>query len=334
MKYILGAVLAAALAWSAYWVLGARAVERGLTAWLEARADAGWVVAWSEIGTGGFPYRFDTTLTELELADPATGMAWRAPEFQILALSYQPHHIIAFWPELQTIATPFETISATSQQMRGSIRFRPGITLEVTEAIFEFDSLGMSSTAEWRSVLADGLLAARQSDDDREVYDLAFTAREFLLPGHLRVRLRRGDTFETPIDILNLEARVTFDAPWDRYAIEERRPQPQHISLSDMRAEWGDLKLRVAGELEIDALGRASGKLVVKATNWREILELMRRSGAVTDGIATLIERGLNTLSRLSGNPKTLDIPFEVTNGRMSLAGLVPLGPAPNFRLR
>ncbi|MEM1130223.1 MAG: DUF2125 domain-containing protein [Pseudomonadota bacterium] len=334
MKYILGAILAAALIWCGYWFFAARAVERGLAGWLDGRSDAGWVVSWETLETAGFPYRFDTTITDLDLADPGTGVAWRAPTFQILALSYQPHHVIAFWPDRQSLATPLETIALTSQEMQGSIKFRPGLALEVTEAIFEFEALGMASTADWQASLADGLLAARQSEADRNAYDLAFRATELQLPGRLQARLARSGAADAPIDILNLDAGVVFDVPWDRRAIEVRRPQPVSIDLRDMRAEWGDLKLRVAGDLDIDAAGRPSGELTVKATNWRDMLEVARRSGTLPEGVANLLERGLNAAAGLAGNPKTLDVPVSFDSGRMSLAGWIPLGSAPSFSLR
>ena len=121
MRKLLWLVLIAAFAWSAYWFIGARTSERAMIGWLEDRRAEGWQVEYSDLSLRGYPNRFDTTLTDLVLTDPETGVSWRAPFFQIFALSYQPKHLIAVWPNEQTIATPYQTISITSEKMSASL---------------------------------------------------------------------------------------------------------------------------------------------------------------------------------------------------------------------
>ncbi|MEM9270831.1 MAG: DUF2125 domain-containing protein, partial [Pseudomonadota bacterium] len=86
MKTLLVLVLLATALYSGYWFVGARAQEAGLNAWLEAQRAQGWVAEVEELNVAGYPNRFDTTATGLELANPKAGWAWSAPEFQILAL--------------------------------------------------------------------------------------------------------------------------------------------------------------------------------------------------------------------------------------------------------
>jgi hypothetical protein len=73
-------------------------MESALPGWLDARAAEGWIAEYESDAHRGFPNRFDTTITGLDLADPETGVAWSAPFFQILSLSYQPNHVIAVFP--------------------------------------------------------------------------------------------------------------------------------------------------------------------------------------------------------------------------------------------
>lgn len=334
MRILLAIVVIAALGWSGYWFIGSRTVEASLRDWLEARQAEGWLVENGEISTIGFPNRFDTTLSDLELADPDTGVAWRAPFLKIFALSYRPHHVIAIWPERQTVATPYETVTITSSDLRGSLVFEPGPALRLDRATIEFDRLGLVSTAGWQASSAGGQLAVRQTPLETNTYDLSFQARDVTLPGRYREMLSDRGLVREDLAALSLDATVAFDAPWDRTAIEERRPQPRRIEVRLVRATWGDLDLRLAGELDIDDRGTPSGEITVKATNWQEILDLARSSGAVPEAIAPLIETGLRTLARMSGNRDTIDVPLTFSGGRMSLAGLVPLGPAPVFYLR
>ncbi|MEO1048886.1 MAG: DUF2125 domain-containing protein, partial [Pseudomonadota bacterium] len=75
-------LLVGALAWMIWWVAGHTAYERGLSAWIDQRRGEGWAADVGSLTTAGFPNRFDTTLTDLRLADPETGIAWRAPQVQ------------------------------------------------------------------------------------------------------------------------------------------------------------------------------------------------------------------------------------------------------------
>jgi hypothetical protein len=72
--------------------------------------------------------------------------------------------------------------------------------------------------------------------------------------------------------------------------------------------------------------------LLVKATNWREILAAARTAEALPAGVAAAAERALELVSRLAGSPRTLDIPLVFREGRARL-GPVPIGPAPRLAL-
>jgi hypothetical protein len=111
------------------------------------------------------------------------------------------------------------------------------------------------------------------------------------------------------------------------------RPQVEAIRIGDLRATWGNLDLRAAGEVTVDAEGVPTGEIVVKATNWREMLTIAEATGVVPSGLVPTIERGLSLLARLSGPPETLDAPLSFRNGLVTF-GPVPLGPAPRIVLR
>lgn len=334
MRILLAVVILAGLAWSGFWWVASSSVERSLSDWIEARSAEGWVVGHDGISTTGFPNRVDTTITGLELADPETGVSWSAPFFQILALSYRPHHVIVVWPPEQTFATPFETVTITSRTMRGSAVFDPGPALALDHATIEFATVGLVSTMGWSASLAKGLLSTRRTPAVANSYDFSFSAQDLQLPEGIASGLARREIVGDRLGTLTLDATVLFDAPWDRRAIEERRPQPRAIDIRLAQASWGELDLQVAGKLDVDAAGMPTGAVTVRATNWREMLQIAVASGALSEGFAGLLESGLESLARLSGNPDALDIPLQFAQGRAMLAGLLPLGPAPRLVLR
>lgn len=319
--------------WAGYWFIGALVMERGLSGWLDAREREGWVANYSDVSVTGFPFRFVTTLRDLELADPGTGVAWSAPEFRFEARSIRPNEITAIWPEVQTYASPFERVEVTSERMQGKVAFAPNTALALRASDIALEGVTLRSSLGWEAFLESGTLTTIRSDLATDSHDIAFEATGLQLADATRRRLDPARLLPGEIDLLSLTAWVDFDAPWDRSAIEVARPQVEAIEIGDLRATWGNIDLRAAGGVTVDEAGLPTGEIVVKATNWREMLAIAEATGAVPSGLMPAIDRGLSLLARLSGPPDTLDAPLSFRNGFVTI-GPVPLGPAPRIVLR
>lgn len=333
IRALILAVLLAAAGWSGYWWFGARTLDREVEAWLADRRAEGWVAEAADSSVRGYPNRFDLTLTDLELADPETGLAWSAPFFQILSLSYRPQHVIAVWPHEQTVATPFESIAVTSEDFRGSLRLADLTTLGLESATFVADAVTLTSDLGWTAELGTGRMAVRRVPATEATYDVGFEALGLTPAETARGVLDPSGSLPDEVETLRLDAEIAFTAPWDRTAIEVARPQPTRIDLRELRASWGRLDLRAAGEVTVAADGTPEGTVAVKAVNWREILELAVASGALPERLASTVERGLEALAGASGSPETLDAELTLRDGRIFYA-FIPLGPAPRLVLR
>ncbi|TCP38875.1 DUF2125 domain-containing protein [Rhodovulum marinum] len=326
------AVLAAAL-WSSYWALAARGLETGLSRWMEIRRAEGWAADYTGLDVAGFPTRFVTTLTGLELADPGTGLAWSAPAFHIEAAAYRPHHVTVTWPQTQTLATPAETIAIGAQRMEGRLALRPGPALEVAAADYVMEAFSLASSLGWEATMARAELNSAAVEGRETTHAVAFAAEQMRPPARLVALLDRAGVLPALFDHVRIDAILGFDAPWDRHAIEDRRPQVTRIELTDLNAKWGDLELQAAGDLDVDGEGRPTGALTVRATNWREMLGIARASGRVPPALADRIEDALELLAGLSGRPETLDVALRFAAGQTWL-GPVPIAPAPDFTIR
>jgi hypothetical protein len=333
MRKLLIVVLAAAIGWGGYWFIAKAAVESGLKTWIDERRTEGWAADYASLETKGFPSRFDTTIIDLQLADPETGVAWTTPFFQILALSYRPNHVIAVWPKEQTIATPLQKTTLVTDTMRASVVLKPGTSLELDRAIFELDNLKLASTDGWTASIDKGSLASRLSVGKINTHDVAVDATGFHPSRDLLDLLDPAGTLPDVFERLHIETTVAFDAPWDRYAIEDRRPQVTTFSLNKLDARWGKMDLQAAGEFDVDAAGNPTGRITIRAKNWREMLQLTVASGLIPSGLAPTIERALELLAEMSGNPETLDAPLTFQEGRMSF-GPIPLGASPRIVIR
>ncbi|MEM1234117.1 MAG: DUF2125 domain-containing protein [Pseudomonadota bacterium] len=329
MLWVIGIVTAL---WSGYWLVVSSSIENATESWFAERRAEGWQADYASLNTRGFPYRFDTLLTDVALADPGTGVVWSAPEFEIVALAYRPNHIIALFPPEQTLSSPFETLTITNDDMRASARLG-GTQLELLESTAEMANVTVTSTNGWEVALDRGLLATRAMGPADDTYDLFFEASNLRPSDALRLGIdpqgRLPDTFQT----LKLDARASFDAPWDRFAIERARPQPTRIELNGFDAEWGQLELRAVGAFDVDPDGTPKGEITVKATNWREIISIGEALGTIPPSMVPTITRGLEILASLSGPANTIDVTLNFQNGFLSV-GPLPLGPMPKIRLR
>jgi len=324
VKKLLVLIVTLAALWSGYWFVGATSLKSGITAWFDARQSEGWQAEYSDLSVKGFPNRFDTTLTDPALADPATGLAWSAPFVQLFALSYQPNHIIAAFPAFQTLRTPAARISLKSEKMQASMVMEPKTALAFSRANLAATALTITPETGPRTHIA-GLQTALTREADTS-YRAAFNADGLAPP--LPAALR-GELPET-LTSFRADATLDFTKPWDISALEDSRPQPTQIKLHRAEAEWGQLKLAAAGALSIDRTGTPTGTLTLKARNWRDILALATAAGALPQSLAPQIEQGLSLLAGLSGNSETLDIPLTFSGGYIKI-GPIPVAPAPRL---
>ena len=159
MRKLLVLIFALAALWSGYWFVGATAVERGTQVLLDDLRAQGWQVEVADVGTRGFPNRFDTTATQVKLADPLGGFTWTAPFFQVLALSYKPNHVIAALPESQSFELPGQTLQVDSTRMRASLVVEPGTALALDRTTFVAQTARIASTLGWQTALKDARFA-------------------------------------------------------------------------------------------------------------------------------------------------------------------------------
>ena len=324
----------AGLGWGTYWILGASATERGLTAWLDARRAEGWIASAASLETHGFPNRFDTTFTALDLDDPDTGVGWTAPLFQILSLSYRPTEVIAVWPGEQKLRLPRETLAVSAERMIGSLALGPSAVLPLRRLVIEGGAVEIASTRDWTAGVGAAQVALRESPgaEGAPVYDIALSLDGFTPDSAELARLRDLVGLPEAIETVRAELTVTFDKGWDITALEDRRPQPRAVEVTTLDARWGELALSGTGEIEVDEAGVGSGELVLEATNWRDIVALAEASGALPANRAPLVRAALETLASVSGDPDRLDVTLRFSGGFL-LLGPVPVGAAPVFAL-
>ncbi len=325
--------LVAVLVFSALWLGSAYALKRGLAGWFEARRAEGWQAEYARLESRGFPGRLELRLVGLALADPGTGLAWRAPGFALSAPVWDPGRISATWPDEQVIATPLGRIVLRSRRMQAEVRFSEATDLNLARIALDLAGLSLASGEGWESALEKGRLVLEQAEGAPYTYRLHFEAAGMVPASPVLRAVAHIGRLSERIEGVRLDALVTFDAPLDRFALEGRRPQVTRIRIERLGADWGEVALWMAGSLDVDAAGIPSGEITVKARNWREMVALARVAGVLPEALEESVVEALDFLAALSGDKSTLDSPLTFRNGYVAF-GPFPLGPAPDLIIR
>lgn len=331
MRIILAALGVAVLGWSAYWLWTAASLERAIGDWLEARRAEGWQAEASEIGTAGYPLRFETRLEELALADPETGLAWQAPALVIAREAVAPRALTIAWPDVNVLRSPARSVTLRSDALAAALTVGPGGALPLRRAEIRATTLTVEEGGGTVASMADLQADATLRDAAAHVYEVTLEAEGIALSAPV---LRSLDPdLPQSLDSARLDLTARFDRPWDLRALETARPQPRALTLHLLEAGWGPMALRMTAELEIDASGMPEGDLTIQARNWRDMLTVAEQTGAVPPQLIGALSEGLRLLAGLSGNPDSLDVTLRLARGQIFI-GVLPLGPAPRLQLR
>ncbi len=319
----------AALGWGAYWFVGAQAAQRGLEAWFDARRDDGWTAETTTVATTGFPSRFETTVEELEIDDPGTGVGWSVPWVQVQAKSHKPTHLTAALAPIQELRLPNEVLDIVSNQMRGTVEVGTTPSLPLDRLMLEGEAMKIASTLGWTADLsATQVTLTENPTRGAPSYDLAITLDGFAPKSDKLAKLRRVVALPERIDALSAELTVTFDKPWNLSRVDVRRPQPRELVLDRLTAQWGKLAISGAGQVRVSPDGVASGKITLEATNWRDILKLADATGAIAKKHMPLVETALKAIARQAANPNRVKVPLRFADGKL-LIGPAPICPVP-----
>ena len=274
VRLFFGLLILTSVGWSAYWYVGSSAQQSGLQTWLDDRRTAGWVADYDRLTVQGYPSRFDTKITNLNLADPKSRWAWRTPELQVLMLSYQPNHVIAVLPPKHVVSTPDEKITVTSDKIRASIKFDANTDLALNAVTGELETAVFNSNAGWISELKSAQLATRQTTGAANSHDIFFQA-DGVKPARIFTKIIDPDSqLPDVFDSMRMDITAGFNAPWDRHAVEGTKPEVTALKVKDFSATWGELNFEAKGDLTFDAEGYPTGDLDVRAKNWKDMITL------------------------------------------------------------
>ncbi|MXX87762.1 MAG: DUF2125 domain-containing protein [Boseongicola sp. SB0665_bin_10] len=328
MLRLVAVLVVAALLWMCWWVIGHSAYQRTLASWMEQRRNDGWVADFSDIATRGFPNRFDTTMSDLTLADPGSGIAWSAPFVQFLSLAYRPHEVIAVLPDKHVISTPREALQVNHGSARASIHFKPSTDLALERARLVLKDPRIHSSLGW-TVSSTELRFAIETIPVREsAYRVGMELLELSLPDMLRRALSSSRTLPDKIGVVRADAELGLDAQIDRRFLEGAHLGINRLDLADLSVRWGEFSFSAKGNLTVSEDGVPDGEIMLRAAGWKAPLDLAETMGLIEPAFLEALETALDLMS---GHGDVVELPLVFSRGQVSL-GLFPLGRAPRLQ--
>jgi hypothetical protein len=328
MRALLGIVLAVAALWAGYWWVGSSAVERGAVDWFAAQEAQGITARNGGIAVQGFPNRFDLTVTDPDLADPAQGIGWSAPFVQVFAMTWKPWHLIAALPNTQTLTLPDQAVTVDSSRMMASLLMHPDTAMGLNETRFEAADLALASDQGWSLTVAQVNASTLEDATKANTHRLGLSVKGIVLGDGLAKAVAAAD-LPAQLDSIHLDAHASLTAPLDRHA-GETHPALTGLDLADASLNWGALKLTAKGTLTADEAGFAQGEIAIRVEGWRRLPPLLVAVGAIKPQLAPTIARALEVMAQGGTDPQILDVVLKCAQGRMVL-GPLPLGPAPRL---
>lgn len=333
MRRLINWLVIITILWTAYWGIAAWALREGVTAWFGERAREGWHTEYDDVKTSGYPARHITRISNPVLADPGTGTAWSADWIAINSAAVSPTQQALHFPETPQRFSYFDgTMVLQATDMRAGLGFAPGRSLALEHV--DLTSGAWQVTEAEQPVLSGQAFVLRMEESDTALqYQLHGSVTELAPLADTRRLLFSTRGLPDTFDALEFQANVTFDTPWDRRALELRRPQPRHIDLENAHIQWGPMQIRAAGALTMDEAGRPTGEVTLQAQDWQRMLILAEETGLLPPALRNNVEQVLNLLAGRSGHPERLELRLNFAGGRVML-GPLPLGPAPRILLR
>ena len=303
-------LLAAALAWSAFWFYAAAKVDETADAWRAREAKSGRIYDCAKRSVAGFPFRFEVSCSGASVALVSqTAGASQAPvtarlsEILVVGQVYDPKLLIAEFTAPATISGPDQlSLTVNWSKARSSIVGLPAVP---QRAAIVFDDpaidrinasvqtpLARAKHMELHARLADG------SALDRPVIETVLQIAGGSLP---ELHPLLAEPFDADVRTLLSGLKDFSPKPWPE-RFREIQAAGGHVEIVQSRIAQGDLIVVVAGTLGLSAGGRLDGELQMTVAGIEKVIPVLGIDKALQEGVPQA------TLDRVAPGIKTQDI--------------------------
>lgn len=286
---------------------------------------AGYDIAWDSRKIGGFPFRLETVLTNVRLAEPS-GWAISAPELRAEAAVYKLGTWVAYAPQGLSLTRPGSgTVRVQAKVLRASLSgldaAPPRFSLEGQDLTFIAPAGAKPYPLRSAAALQIHL---RPGPDDQGGVLLKLDGAQAELPALLG-QIAQGKPIAIAWDSTFSKASAMRGADWPR-AVQAWTDAGGKLTVREASMTAGDAQLNASsGTLGVGFDGRLRGDLQVELRQAPRALIAMGQTGAAPPEAAAAAA-AVVAARQGSGPTASAAITFEA--GQATL-GPVAIGPAP-----
>jgi hypothetical protein len=304
-------VLAAALAWSAFWFYAASKVDETADAWRAREAQSGRVYDCAKRSVAGFPFRFEVSCSGASVAlmsqtagASQAAVTARLSEILVLAQVYDPKLLIAEFAAPATISgsDQLPSMMVNWSKARSSIVGLPAVPQRVAivfddPAIDRIDVSVRTPLARARHVE----LHARLADGSAQDHPVIETALQ-ITGGSLReLHPLLAEPFDADVRALLSGLKDFSPKPWPQ-RFREIQAAGGHVEIVRSRIAQGELIALAGGTLGLNANGRLDGELQMTVAGIEKVIPALGIDKMLAEGVPQ------ETLDRLVPGVKAQDI--------------------------
>tara|TARA_R110002072_G_scaffold170294_6_gene323811 strand:+ start:1716 stop:2732 length:1017 start_codon:yes stop_codon:yes gene_type:complete len=332
---LVGALLVAAGAYTAYWYSAAAELRAGIARWAEDRRDAGWRVDLGDPDIAGFPLRLEALFQTPRISGPDARWRWVAPNIRAVASPWRPQKIFVSAPGIHVVTTRAGDVwtelgraeadivvdgarmkSVVARTADVGLRLPGGEEIRADSAIMRV--LGSAPAA---PSLDPGTGAARPDSADKGI-GVALDIRQVLLPDRWRPALGRT-IGKVALDAVIL-GDIVPEGPLEQ-VLTGWRDGGGTIEVAALALDWGVLRLRTNGTFALDDELQPEGAVVADIRGVDATMERLLAAGVI-DSRTAFAARIANGVLSFGGGAARL--PLSLQKQRLYI------GPAPILRVK
>lgn len=338
LTILVGFVLLAGGAYTAYWFITANILEDIVASWVEQRRDEGYVVEVAQPHVTGFPTAFHMDLGEPVIEAPLHGGGWRWEGSRLLgeAKITNPWHILFSTPGHHELKAPgpggMQTFTADAADVAGEFKLEPegGLqhaTLDLAGVTLSLPNQEPVKIEQARLRLVPGPLAAAAptaASATAHLQLVGLSLPQDRLPGGLDSRVDRVELAAM------LRGLIPPGAPGD--ALRAWRDAGGVVEVEKLLAEWGPLRFSGDGTFALDERMQPIGAMSAAIKGLEPAAEQLAAAGLISPKDARLVTLAGTALARPADDGGTeVRMPLRLQQQTLSL-GPVPLLRLPTVR--
>jgi hypothetical protein len=303
-------LLAAAIAWSAFWFYAASKVDESAEAWRAREAKSGRVYECAKRSLAGFPFRFEVrcsgasvALVSQAAAASQAPITARLSEILVVAQAYDPKLLIAEFTAPATISGPDRlALTVNWSKARSSIVRLPAVP---QRAAIMFDDPAIDRiNVQVATPLARAKhveLHARLADGSAQDHPAIETALQIAGGSLQELHPLLAQPFDADVRTLLTGLQDFSPKPWPQ-RFREIQAAGGHVEIVQSRIAQGDLIAVAAGTLGLNAGGRIEGELQMTVAGIEKVIPALGIDKMLQDGVPQA------TLDRVAPGVKTQDL--------------------------